>query len=458
VSSSVDVLILGAGPTGLGAAMRAEALGMSWQILEASAGPGGLASSFVDEQGFTWDLGGHVQFSHYSEFDRLMDQALGPDGWLTHERESWVRFGDRWVPYPFQYNIHRLHPADRDRCLAGLRGAAGGAAGSFGKWMDRAFGEGISELFMRPYNFKVWGFPPEEMDAAWMGDRVAAPDLNKVMRAIETGKDNRSWGPNATFRFPKRGGTGAIWRAVADGLPADRFRYRDPVVSIDPANRMVYTRRGGAFSYVKLISSLPLDQLIRLCTGVVEEGAADRLRYASTHVIGLGLRGQPPEALRGKCWMYFPGANSPYYRVTVFSHYSPENVPKPGEQWSLMAEVSETVHKPVDRDTLLAETVRAMREDGLLPDDTAILSTAHRFLPRGYPVPFLGRDGVVDPVLEAFEARGIFSRGRFGAWKYEVSNQDHSFMQGRECVNRIHSGGGSECEPTLHDPVSVNRR
>ncbi len=438
--------------------MRAEALGLDWLILEAAPGPGGLAASFVDEQGFTWDLGGHVQFSHYPEFDRVMDAALGSRGWLTHERESWVRFRDRWVPYPFQSNLHRLSAEDCGRCLAGLRAAPGGTPRSFGDWMDRAFGEGISELFMRPYNFKVWGFPPEAMDCGWVGDRVAAPEMDTVLRAIETGEDNRSWGPNATFRFPKRGGTGAVWRAVAGGLPPERFRYSEGAVAVDPAGRAVRTRRGKDIQYDALISTVPLDSLARMCPCVPTAGAADRLRYTSTHVVGLGLNGQPPDALRGKCWMYFPGANSPYYRVTVFSHYSPHNVPKPGEQWSLMAEISETVHKPVDADTLLRETVRGLREDGLLPEETEILSTAHRFLPRGYPVPFLGRDQVVDPLLRAFETSGIYSRGRFGAWKYEVSNQDHSFMQGRECVDRIHTGGGPECEPTLHNPLSVNRR
>ena len=52
------VLVVGAGPTGLGAAWRLEELGCrDWQLLEAAATPGGLAASFVDDKGFTWDVG-----------------------------------------------------------------------------------------------------------------------------------------------------------------------------------------------------------------------------------------------------------------------------------------------------------------------------------------------------------------------------------------------------------------
>ena len=53
---------------------------------------------------------------------------------------------------------------------------------------------------------------------------------------------------------------------------------------------------------------------------------------------------------------------------------------------------------------------------------------------------------------------GNLFQGRFGAWKYEVSNQDHSFAQGYECVNRLVRGGDQECEPTLNDPNAVNAR
>ena len=114
--------------------------------------------------------------------------------------------------------------------------------------------------------------------------------------------------------------------------------------------------------------------------------------------------------------------------------------------------------KPVQGDSLMQETLLALEEDGLIVDRNAVCSVVHRRLNQGYPTPFLGRDGVVDPMLRAFEAVGIFSRGRVGAWKYEVANQDHSFAQGYECVERLAAGGGSEWEPTLFDAEAVNSR
>src|SRR5882757_5690805 len=92
------VLIIGAGPTGIGAAYRLKALGYeNFRVIEANDYAGGLASSFVDDKGFTWDIGGHVQFSHYDYFDRAMEEFLGRDGWLTHEREAWVWMRDRFI-------------------------------------------------------------------------------------------------------------------------------------------------------------------------------------------------------------------------------------------------------------------------------------------------------------------------------------------------------------------------
>jgi hypothetical protein len=53
----------------------------------------------------------------------------------------------------------------------------------------------------------------------------------------------------------------------------------------------------------------------------------------------------------------------------------------------------------------------------------------------------LERDGALKQLLPKLQDMGIYSRGRFGSWKYEVGNQDHSFMLGVEAVNNILHGG-----------------
>lgn len=439
------IVVLGAGPTGLGAAWRlAEHGHRDWLLLDAAAGPGGLAMSVRDDAGFTWDLGGHVLFSHYRYFDRLMEQALG-NAWFEHEREAWVWMRERWIPYPLQNNIWRLPDDDLIACLEGLVALQGSAAGPapahFGEWLARVFGRGLCETFMYPYNMKVWGYPPEAMGTTWMGERVATVDLARVLRNLVLRRDEVSWGPNARFRFPEEGGTGAIWQSLARQLPDGHLAFGRRVVAIDTGARLLRLADGRTERYDALITSAPLDVTLGMAEGLGPvAGLADRFVHSSSHIVGIGLDGAPPEALRTKCWMYFPEASTPFYRVTVFSNYSPNNVAKPGAQWSLMAEVSETPVKPVDEAGLVDAVIAGFRRVGFLGDGDRIASRWHRRLPHGYPTPWRGRDEVLAQVQPALEARGILSRGRFGAWKYEVSNQDHSAMQGVEAVDRLLMG------------------
>jgi protoporphyrinogen oxidase len=454
------VLIVGCGPTGCGAAWRLEEAGHSdYRILEAADGPGGLAASVVDDKGFTWDLGGHVQFSHYRFYDRVLDTAL-TRGWVWHERDSWVWIDGRFVPYPLQYNIHRLDLDVRDRLLAGLRGAAARGAGdrapgNLKEWIEHAYGRPLGEHFLFPYNAKVWGDPLQEMGWRWVGDRVAVPDLERIERNVRESMDDTGWGPNDRFRYPQRGGTGAIWRSISRRLGPGRIRFGCRVKSIDARRRRVVMDTGEVESYDTLVSSMPLDLLTRFTEPlpVAATAAARSLRYSSVHVLGVGLQGGRPETMGTKCWIYFPESRSPYYRVTLFSNYSPHLVPRGDGVWSLMAEVCESPHRPVDAGRLPGRTVRSMKRDGLIDGDARILSLWHRRLERGYPTPTIGRDGALSVIQPVLEKLGIYARGRFGGWKYEVSNQDHSFMQGVELVDRLIS---DTPEVTYPEPARAN--
>ena len=121
-----------------------------------------------------------------------------------------------------------------------------------------------------------------------------------------------------------------------------------------------------------------------------------------------------------------------------------------------MAEVSESPAKPVPASpALLEDVIQGMLNTHLIQSRDDIVDTWQVRLEHGYPTPSLARDEVILGVLPALEKLGIASRGRFGAWRYEVSNQDHSLMQGVEWANHLIQGTPEE---TLWHPEIVNTR
>lgn len=450
------VVIVGAGPTGLGAAERLQQLGYpDWLLLEQAPEPGGLSRSFRDAAGFTWDIGGHVVFSHYPEFTALLDRVALTCGWERHERAAWIRVSGTWVPYPFQRNLHRLPPAQREACLEGLRRCATAPAdhppAHFGEFLTRSFGDGLCAVFMRPYNRKVWAVEPEAMDWRWIGDRVAPVDAGQIEEQVARGRDDLGWGPNNTFRFPADGGTGAIWHALAATLDAERTQFGARVTGLDLSRQEVLLDGGERVAYDWLISTMPLDQLCKM-SGVAEwADLAGSLGHNTVSVVGLGLEGDAPAQLAQKSWMYFPEDNTPFFRVTHFSHYSARNAPV--GHWSLLCETAATPGAERSADEAIAATLAGAQATGLLRDTKALVSTWHHVATYGYPQPLLGRDALLRRLLPSLAEMRILSRGRFGAWHYEVGNMDHSYMQGRESVERILFGA---TEPTLHSPATVN--
>src|SRR3982750_4425965 len=116
--------------------------------------------------------------------------------------------------------------------------------------------------------------------------------------------------------------------------------------------------------------------------------------------------------------------------------------------YSLLWETSYSEFKPVDRDRVVQETIDGLVNAGLLKDEDRkdIVDTWVFHADYSYPTPSVERDGILSQVIPWLEQHDIYSRGRFGMWKYEVSNTDHTLMQGVECVNRLLLG---EAEQTV---------
>src|SRR3954463_1302367 len=444
MSDQKRIVIIGAGPTGLGAGYRLKELGYrNFLILEARNKVGGLASSEKSANGFTYDIGGHVLFSHYPYFDKLFDKLLGNE-YQELLRESWVWMCDRFLPYPFQNNIKYLPREVVLECLMGLIEAQKqpfdlSRFANFEEFIHGVFGAGIAKYFMMPYNFKVWAHPPKMMNKEWIGERVAMVDTNRAIKNVVMGTDDFGWGPNNQFKFPLYGGTGEFYRRFGKPLEG-HVNLNRGVDFINLKRKEIRFADGQIVPYDILISTMPLDKLCNdLLNGDVPreiKKATASLRHSGGYMVGIGIKQPCPST---KSWMYFPEDNCPFYRVTYLSNYSPYMTPDKDRYYSLLTETSYSEYKPEDKATIIERTIQGLINAGLLKDEDRkdIGSTWLFDAKYSYPTPTVDRDAILAQAIPFLEQHGIYSRGRFGMWKYEVANTDHSLMQGVELINRL---------------------
>ncbi len=425
---SPRIVIIGAGPTGLGAGIRLKQLGHdNWRIYESQAEPGGLAGSVTDSSGFTWDYGGHVLFT---SFEPVLDviTSLPDDFFIEHQRKAFVRLDDALVPYPFQLNLEALPREKRPAILLGKKGKKKRSRPrNFLQWLDETFGPDLCSMFFYPYNQKVWGIPLEKMSYSWIENRITTP---------QDSAKKAEWGPNSTFLYPRSGGMGGFFKAVSRNFMT-RISFGHKVAEIDIESKTLVTHNGKTDKFDFLLTTMPLNLLV----GTVATGVPDRLKdigkrleWNSCTVSGLGFSRPEKEDFS---WQYFPEPTYPFYRVTALSSYSSSLVPKAdtGRFSSFMCETT-TQSQGVPGGN---ELVGALCEAKILEQNDRRRLKAHTRLdiPYAYPIPTIERDRVLAELQGFLHSYDIFSRGRFGGWKYEVGNMDHSLMQGMEAVDRM---------------------
>ncbi len=424
------ILILGAGPTGLGAALRCLELGhTNWKLYEKNTTAGGLAGSLRDSKGFSWDFGGHVFFSEYKRIHDLIE-TLGSNFFHSHTRRAFVHLFGHHIPYPFQQHVDHL-PQEITQLWSQTyeTGAEDqNDAKDFKRWLEKRFGRDLCRIFFFPYNRKVWGYPLSGMSSTWMDQRISPPSHVK---------QQKNWGPNSRFYYPKHGGMGGLFQALAQRV-TDYINYDHEIMQIDPVSRTITCKDGSTDSFDLLISTLPLTRLITSLlpnTPGSVESSARTLRWNSSSITGMGFRGATD---KNATWVYYPEPQFSFYRVSALSSYSADLVPEknPDSFFSLLCEttVGSSQVLPSSEDILssLYQTNFTLSRE-----HKDSISTTQIFLPYSYPIPTSDRDHHLTILQQYLENNRIFSRGRFGGWKYERGNMDHSLLQGMEIIDRL---------------------
>ncbi|VDN08440.1 unnamed protein product, partial [Thelazia callipaeda] len=399
--------------------------------------PGGLSRTITDKNGFLWDLGGHIIFNHNLPY---YDEAVR---WAVHEWNTFKRncqidisymYNEKslhLVPYPAQYAIPLFPAHIKKNCLEDFKVCCENEKKinlikNFDQWIATNFGETLNKYFFTPYTKKVWTVEPIEMNSIWVASRVAKLPHEKLEELCTLTAENLKnvdlgWGPNAQFMFPRNGGTGAIWKAM--------------VTNIDAINKkIIYENRKFELfeiSYDVLINTSPIDQLIentKLCRSL-------DLKHNKVIIVGIGLKKPISMIAKQYTWLYFPDESIPFYRLTFISQYgimTPDN----RNFWSILCESAQPSDSKITEEEIMQRTINCLILKSIISYEQ-IVSKFSMVLPYGYPIPTVNRDTELARAHQALEKHQIYSRGRFGGWKYEASNQDHCFVQGKEIVDRI---------------------
>ena len=402
-----DVLILGGGAAGL--ACRA---GLGDQratlLLEKSAEVGGLLR--VHRAGdYVFDTSVHVLFFRNPQLGEAVLSLL-PQGVHSFERRNLIWQSGSTIPYPYQFNAHALPPEVRQDCIARFLDnphAQGSCGEDFRSWLLSQFGAGFFEHFFGPYNQKLYGVPPEELEAAPMLWLIPADNEGAIRQGAEGPPDDP---PRTECSYPRgQDGIHGIAKGLQE-LAGGPILCGEEVVRVDPVQRCVTTASGLQVRYRDLVSSLPLPVVLGLIEGLPEElsRTMQSLRAQSVTMVQIGARRSGP-ALPAH-WTYFPDPEVPFYRMTRLEKITPDMCPKGAA--ALMLECPGT--EPPDRTSVLD----FLASIDVLHDRDDVEEFRTLAIPYAYVLFLKGFRQAVDAAMTYLGAHGIHPIGRYGAWQY----------------------------------------
>ncbi len=156
-----EIVIIGAGLTGLSTAYHLEKLGFTdYKLFEKEAEVGGLCRS-VYQDGFTFDYTGHLLHINDNYFKEFITNIVGFEHFNTINRRSFIYSQDVYTHFPFQVNLYGLPPRTIAECIEGFieRPRKKSAPKDFKNWVLTNFGKGIAEHFFYPYQEKIFSYP-----------------------------------------------------------------------------------------------------------------------------------------------------------------------------------------------------------------------------------------------------------------------------------------------------------
>ncbi len=427
-----NILIIGAGMAGLGAAHRLRDAGLTPCVVDKNLFPGGHATSFQHGD-FLFDDGPHISFTRDERLQGLFAESVGGEYEViqTQVNNYWQGC---WIKHPAQCNLHGLPTelvVEIIRDFVDASHAEPGTIENYADWLLASYGRTFAETFPMQYGRKYHTTGAGNMTIDWLGPRLYRPDLEEVLRgALSPVTPDVHYVDH--FRYPSHGGFVAFLKHFVDATQLELGR---EVITIDPAARRVTFADGRETPYDHLVSSMPLPELISRIASAPEDvvAAAKLLACTTCVVVNIGVdRADLSEAQ----WTYFYDDDFVFTRLSFPHMLSPHTVP--AGAGSIQAEIYYSPkYRPLDRqpDNFIQPTLDDLKRCGLLREDDQILHRNARLVPYANVIFDLDRPAALATVLGYLEDVGIATCGRYGKWGYHWT--DESFVSGEEAAVEV---------------------
>ncbi len=326
MNSKKPIAIIGAGLAGLTAANFLQKQIVPFILYEAGKKIAGLAASFKDEEGFSYDFGAHFITNRLAAAIGVADECLT----VKHYGER-VYLNGKIYSYPFGLvKIPRM-------TLSGVKAKLvrnGHSPQTAAEWCRKSYGAALADEVALPL-IEAWSGAKSEDLSAEVGASLPG-SIGKTLylkaaslltrRAVACGY-NREMPEKASVYhvYPKRG-ISTLCEKLAEGIE-DKILLNSPVeeIIVENENVVAVKSKGETREVSAVISTAPANILAKLVRGTTALESFAKFRFRPMIFVNLKFEGR---GLLPDTVLWFPEREFPFFRLTEATLSMPWLAPK----------------------------------------------------------------------------------------------------------------------------------
>lgn len=421
------ITILGAGIAGISAGYHLSLLGHENIVFESRSSWGGLLDNFSVGNGFLFDYFVHLSLSENDYVKELFSKSTS---FIKHKPESLNYYKGVWLRHPAQNNLAPLPSEEKIKIILDfIKRPDFQKYKNYEDWLLAQFGDYFATNFSMQYTLKYWTTKASNLTTDWVGNRFSLPPLESLLKgAFEEQKENFYYAKEMIY--PEKGG----FKSFLNFMAKDTNIYLNKkAILIDTNTKKIEFSDGTSTHYEKLISSIPLPELIKIIKDVPESVriAASKLHTTSGQLVSLGFDrpNVPP-----KMWFYIYDEDIEPARAYSPSIKSPNNAPHNKSSLQFETYYSKLRPKRMNGDNLI-EHIIDKGEIMKLWSKNDIKVCDYREVEYANVIFDFERSKNLIIVKAFIEQKNILTCGRFGEWEYYWTDQ--SLMSGVHVVDEL---------------------